>query len=528
MARLHEYQGKAILAANGFKIPRGRAASTADQAVAAASELAGRKGGEVVIKIQAWTTGRAGIGGVAFAKTPDDVRASAARMLAMKIGQFPVEAVLVEEKIDFEREFFLSFAIDDAARAPVIIFAGGGGSGIEERAASTRRIACDVNRGPLDSAVGEAVASCGLSPAHAAGLAESMQKLFAAARSVEARSLEINPLVLTKDGQFVATDCRITIDDYAVARHPELGIEIAREFDHPPTALERVAYAVEQSDHRGTFYFAQLATIAAKDSKGLVGFHGAGGGGSMMSMDAIVNAGFTIANFTDTSGNPSAAKVYRAARIILAQPDLVGYFGSGSGVASQEQYWSAYGLAKAFWELDLDIPAVIRLGGNTEDRAVDILRRMSELLRTAVEGYRKTDAPAMIAERFAELVAGAGGAKWKPRAPRVPKFVKDPSATMLPVKSGRVWIDTAKWPQIRAAVETHSGGLIVDRPAAAGPVAALPSEEFANKDSELLACDVECRLAGVEGFYLELDIPGLDELIERKAVASAREDCENE
>ena len=516
MARLHEYQGKAILAANGFKIPRGRAASTADEAFSAAKELArSKKGGEVVIKIQAWTTGRAGIGGVAFAKEADDVRAHVARMLAMKVGQFPVEAVLVEEKIDIEREFFLSFAIDDAARAPVIIFAGGGGSGIEERAASTRRIACDVNHGPLDSAVGEAVASCGLSPAHAAQLAESIQKLFTAARSVEARSLEINPLVLTKDGQFVAADCRITIDDYAVARHPELGIEIAREFDHPPTALERVAYAAEQSDHRGTFYFAQLATIAAKDSKGLVGFHGAGGGGSMMSMDAIVNAGFTIANFTDTSGNPSASKVYRASRIILAQPDLVGYFGSGSGVASQEQYWSAYGLAKAFWELDLDIPAVIRLGGNTEDRAVDILRRMSGLLRAPIEGYRKTDAPAMIAERFAELVAGTGGTKWEPRAPRVPKFVKDPFLTMLPVKNGRVWIDTTKWPLIHRAVETHSGGLIVDRGGV--PVAApLSGEEFANKDSELLACDVECRLAGVEGFYLELYIPGLAELIAAK------------
>jgi succinyl-CoA synthetase beta subunit len=512
MARLHEYQGKAILAANGFKIPRGRAASTADKAVAAAKEVIdGKKSGEVVIKIQAWTTGRAGIGGVAFAKKPDDVRAHAARMLAMKVGQFPVEAVLVEEKIAIEREFFLSFAIDDAARAPIIIFAGGGGSGIEERAASTRRIPCDVNRGPLDSAVSEAVASCGLSPAHAAQLAESIQRLFAAARSVEARSLEINPLILTKGGQFVAADCRITIDDYAVARHPELGIEIAREFDHPPTALERVAYAVEQNDHRGTFYFAQLATIAAKDSKGLVGFHGAGGGGSMMSMDAIVNAGFTIANFTDTSGNPSASKVYRAARIILAQPDLVGYFGSGSGVASQEQYWSAYGLAKAFWELDLDIPAVIRLGGNTEDRAVDILQRMSKLLRAPVEGYRKTDAPATIAGRFAELVGSAGGTKWKPRAPRMPKFVKNKSATMLAVKGGRVWIDTARWSQIRPAVETHSSGLIVDR--AGAPAAAPPNEEFANKDSELLACDVECRLAGVEGFYLELDIPGLEQLI---------------
>src|SRR6266496_3118375 len=391
------------------------------------------------------------------------------------------------------------------------ILAAGGGSGIEERAASTRRIACDVNRGPLDSAVGEAVASCGLSSAHATQLAESIQKLFAAARSVEARSLEINPLVLTKDGQFVAADCRITIDDYAVARHPELGIEIAREFDHPPTALERVAYAVEQSDHRGTFYFAQLATIAAKDSKGLVGFHGAGGGGSMMSMDAIVNAGFTIANFTDTSGNPSASKVYRAARIILAQPALVGYFGSGSGVASQEQYWSAYGLAKAFWELDLDIPAVIRLGGNTEDRAVDILQRMSKLLRASVEGYRKTDAPAMIAGRFAELIAGANAKKWKPRDPRAPKFVKGSSATMLAVKNGRVWIDSARWSQIQSAIETHSGGLIVDGKGA--PARSLSEEEFATKDSELLACDVECRLAGIEGFYLELDIPGLNDLI---------------
>ena len=507
MARLHEYQGKAILAANGFKVPRGRTASSADEAVAAAKAF----GGEVVIKIQAWTTGRAGVGGVAFAKTADDAHAHAERMLAMKVGQFPVEAVLVEEKIDIDREFFLSFAIDDAARAPVIIFAVGGGTGIEERAASTRRIPCDVNRGPLDSALNEAVDGSGLSPAHAKQLGDSIRKLFTAARSVEARSLEINPLVLSKSGEFVAADCRITIDDYAVVRHPELGIEIAREFDHPPTPLERIAYAIEQSDHRGTFYFAQLAATAAKTSKGLVGFHGAGGGGSMMSMDAIVNAGFTIANFTDTSGNPSASKVYRAARIILAQPDLVGYFGSGSGVASQEQYWSAYGLAKAFWELDLDIPAVIRLGGNTEDRAVDILRRISKLLRVPVEGYRKANTPAMIAARFADLVAEGKSAKWKPRLPLVPKFVKNRSGTTLPVKNGRVWIDTAQWRQIRPVVETHSGELIVDRQGA--PAAALPSEEFATKDSELLACDVECRLAGIEGFYLELDIPGLDQLL---------------
>ncbi len=79
------------------------------------------------------------------------------------------------------------------------------------------------------------------------------------------------------------------------------------------------------------------------------------------------------------------------------------------------------------------------------------------------------------------------------------------------MKNGRLWIETVQWPQIRSAIETHSGGLIVDREGVPAP--SLPDEEFATKDSELLACDVECRLAEVEGFYLELDIPGLDELI---------------
>jgi hypothetical protein len=155
------------------------------------------------------------------------------------------------------------------------------------------------------------------------------------------------------------------------------------------------------------------------------------------------------------------------------------------------------------------------------------LHRMSKLLRARVEGYRKSDTPAFIAARSAELVASVGGTKWKPRLPRVPKFVNqrtvaqavgeavsfpyNSTALVFAVKNGRVWIDTLHWPEIRAAVEMHSGGLIVDRDDA--PAAALPSEEFATKDSELLACDVECRLAGIEGFYLELDIPGLDELI---------------
>src|SRR5204862_7223389 len=128
--------------------------------------------------------------------------------------------------IAFDREFFLSFAIDDATRAPTIIFAPGGGTGIEERASSTRRIACDVIRGPEDSIVAEAIASCGLSSTHATQLADSIRNLFTAAGKVEARSLQINRLVLSKDGQFLDADCRTKIAHYAVVRHAHLRLEL--------------------------------------------------------------------------------------------------------------------------------------------------------------------------------------------------------------------------------------------------------------------------------------------------------------
>jgi len=307
------------------------------------------------------------------------------------------------------------------------------------------------------------------------------------------------------------------VDDYAVVRHPELGIDIARELDHPPTALERIAYQIEQDDHRGTFFFAQMNTaedIARKGdaTKGLIGFHGAGGGGSMMSMDAITNEGFTIANFCDTSGNPSPAKVYRAARIILSQPGLIGYFGSGSGVANQEQFWSAYGLAKAFWELELSIPTVIRLGGNTEDRAVDILQGACKAagLAAVVEGYKKTDPPAKIAARFAALIAESqkrGAGAWKPRTPRRPSFVGGTGATSFAVKGGRVWIDGNAWKKNCAAIVSRANGLLRDD--AGKPALTGKAEDFMSKDSDMIACEVECRRDGIDGVFVELDIPGL-------------------
>ena len=187
-------------------------------------------------------------------------------------------------------------------------------------------------------------------------------------------------------------------------RHPELKIDVAREFSRPPTPLDRVAYEVERGDYRGTFYFMQLAD-GFERGDGYVGFHGAGGGGSMMAMDALGRQGLRLANFTDTSGNPPASKVYRAAKIILSQPGLDGYFASGSGVASQEQTNGSRGLAKAFREERLAVPAVVRLGGNQEDRAVDLLHRYTGGLPASVEGYKKDDPADACAARLAALIA---------------------------------------------------------------------------------------------------------------------------
>jgi succinyl-CoA synthetase beta subunit len=136
MARLHEYQGKALLAKHGFAVPRGGPASSPEQA----AEIARSIEGPCVIKIQAWTTGRAAMGGIAFANTPQEAADHARRLLAMTVGSFPVTTVLVEEKLSLARELFLSFSIDDRQRQPVILLSLTGGTGIEDRASEVFRI----------------------------------------------------------------------------------------------------------------------------------------------------------------------------------------------------------------------------------------------------------------------------------------------------------------------------------------------------------------------------------------------------
>lgn len=506
MARLHEYQGKALLREAGLPVPRGAVVSSPDGAAEKAAALLADGAPGVVLKIQAWTTGRKAMGGVTFATSPSEARQQAEQLLGMKVGHFPVTEVLIEEQLDIRDELFVSLSIDDARRQPLMLLALEGGSGIEQRAAQVKRLPINVNEGPDQALVQRFLAESTVDPKLHTRVLNAVVTIWNTAKRIEARSIEINPLITTGDGRLIAADCRMAVDDYAVFRHPELGIDIARELDHPPTELERIAYAVEQNDHRGTFYFAQLPVEAGKP---VIGFHGAGGGGSMMSMDAVTKAGFAIANFTDTSGNPSSAKVYRAARIILSQPGLVGYFGSGSGVASQEQFHSAYGLAKAFLEMKMSIPAVIRLGGNGEDRACEILHDACAHLPAVIEGYRKDDTPAFCASRFTTLVEQSSGTSDE-MSRSVPAFVGSPSAYSFPINGGQVWIDHATCDAAATSCVLRNGSMLLKADDSGKPVLAVSEDDIANKDSELIACEIECVRAGMPVLFVDLPVTGID------------------
>ncbi len=512
MAKLFEYQGKELLKKGGVAIPQGRRAASARDVSDAAREL----GGQVVIKAQTWTTGRAQSGGIHFAEGPGQAAEAAQKVLGMRIKGFRVQEALVEEKLDIEREFYLGMIIDDAARCPVLIFSSRGGTGIEEIARSSPEAVVkhpvDISRGIKGYDAVDILRKLDIRGDLQKKLASTLVSFCRTCISSEARSAEINPLVLTKQGQIVAADCHIVIDDYAVFRHPELGIEIAREFDRPATPLEKVAYQVEAKDHRGTFFFFQMGQ--AEPGERLVGFHGAGGGGSMMSMDAVTGKGFKIANFCDTSGNPSASKVYRAAKIILSQKNIGAYFASGSGVASQEQFHSARGLVKAFREMGLCVPAVIRLGGNSEELAMEILNACTKDLAGTVEAYGRDTPAVFCAERLRQLVDSWDYSRPQCRPRPMPGLPPSDSYAFDTI-TGKVAIDHAKCSECEAkpCIEACSAKIL--RLEEGKPVLAISSEEARKgKCTECLACELACGFHGRGAIGIELPIPGLDEAVE--------------
>lgn len=389
MAKFYEYQGKDIFKKSGIPIPEGEVAKSPGEAKKAAEKL----GRPVVVKAQVWAGGRGKSGAVKFADTPDEAEKAAGEILGMEVKGLEVKQVLVEEKLDIAHEFYAGVIINSAqdVRGPVLMFSPEGGVDIES--VPEDKIAMmnvDVIKGLMPYDTLNMVSSMGVKGKILRQIADVVFKLFNAFQINDCRTLEINPLVLTEDNRVIAADCRMAVDDQALFRHPELGIKIGREFLKEPTDFDLIGWSFEESDFRGTSYVAQMALPEEVRKGGYVGYHGIGGGAAMLGMDALNKVGLKVADYADTSGNPTASKVYRVIKLIMSQPGIEAYFLAGFMMANQEQWHHAHGIVKALRE-ELPkrpgFPVVILLCGNKEKESQEILKEGLAGLDARVEIY---------------------------------------------------------------------------------------------------------------------------------------------
>ena len=380
MARIYEYQGKEVLRKEEILVPKGRCVTNAEEARTTAQEI----GKPVAIKAQVWATGRFKAGGIKFANTPEEAGNVAQKLFGSTIKGLPVEKLLVEEKLSIEREFYIGIIVSNSykVKGPVVIFSTEGGVGVEGVAArnpeKVATLTVDYLRSVGPEEANQLLSQLSfdgtLSPDLFNELSRTICNLYKAFKEYDARAAEINPLVLTQDQHLYAADCRFTIDDNSVFRHPEFGIKVPRDMDRPPTRLEEIAWAIEEDDYRGTGYFTQM--FPKLEGKGWLGFHGIGGGGAMLGASAFLARGFKIANYADTSGDPTASKVYLVIKSIFSQP-IDGYVMMGACLANQEQWHHAHAIVKALREEAKrrpGFPVVILLAGNKEQEAHEIIK----------------------------------------------------------------------------------------------------------------------------------------------------------
>lgn len=405
MARIYEYQGKQLLNAVGIQTPAGGVATTPAEARMIAVEV----GRPVVIKAQVWATGRFKAGGIKFADTPGQAAAAAAGLIGASIKGLTVEKVLVEERLDVAKELYAGVIVNNSYRvkAPVMVFSTEGGIDVEEVAAKSpekvSRRTVDYLQGVDDAFARSLLGGTGFA---SEDIAKAVCGLYDVFRRHDARAAEINPLIQTTDGRTVAGDCRITIDDNSVFRHPEFGIVVPRDMEREPTELDRLAWTIEEGDFRGTGYFAQMTSETREE--GYVGFHGIGGGGAMLGASALITRGLKVADYADTSGDPPASKVYRVIKAIFSQP-IDGYVLMGACLANQEQWHHAHAIVKALREelKDRDgFPVLILIAGNKERESHEILRRgLSGLpIRLEIYGRDHIYQTEAIADRFKVMV----------------------------------------------------------------------------------------------------------------------------
>jgi len=410
MPKIHEYQAKRLLRECGIAVPKGDVAVVPEEARRIAKSL----GKPVAIKAQVSVTGRFKAGGIKFANKAGEAEKVAQELLGTVIKGLKVEKVLVEEKLPIKDEFYASVIVNDSwkVKGPVLMFSTKGGTGIEEIAAQFPEKVISTNVDVLKGLTIEQTRGLLSKLSVSSPLLEPLSKivhgLYEVFRKYSARSVEVNPIVLTEDGKVYAADCHIVIDEASVFKHPELEIDYPRDIGRAPTELEQLAWEIEKKDYRGIGYFVQM-TREFRPGEGVVGFHGIGGGGAMLGADALIRHGVKLANYADTSGNPTAAKVYRIVKIIFSQPNIDGYVLMGACIANQEQWHHAHALVRALREELVsrpNFPVIILIAGNKETESLEILSEGLRGLPAKVEIYGRDYVYNVdyIAERMKKLI----------------------------------------------------------------------------------------------------------------------------
>ena len=361
--KVHEYQAKQIFKEYGIPVPKGGVAETPEEAKKVAEEIGGNL---FVVKAQIHAGGRGKAGGVKLAKSPEEVYEIAKQMIGMKLvthqtgpeGKI-VRKVLVEEGLNIEKEFYMGMVIDRSTECPVMMVSSEGGVEIEEVAAKHPE---KILKAYIDPAIG-------MMPFYARRLAfglgltgdllrkavSFMTALYKAFIEKDASLAEINPLVITKEGDLIALDAKMNFDDNALYRHPEIA---AMRDIHEEDPLE-----VEASKY-------DLNYIKLD---GNIGCMVNGAGLAMATMDIIKYYGGEPANFLDVGGAADSERVKNAFRILLSDPNVKAVFiNIFGGIVRCDRV--AEGVTKAARELEVKVPMIVRLEGTNKEQAMEILK----------------------------------------------------------------------------------------------------------------------------------------------------------
>jgi len=372
--KIHEYQARKIFRDHGLPVPPERVAVSPEEAETAAREL----GGKVVVKAQVHVGGRGKAGGVKLAKDPAEAREAAGAILGMDIKGLEVRKVLVVPAVNIADEAYAGIIVDRASKRPVLMVSAAGGVDIEEVARETPDKIHKVEIDPRYGLLTHQAMALGFALYDDLGrvreAARLFQRLYRAFEAIDASLAEVNPLVVTGEGELQAIDAKVNLDDNALYRHPEF------EGLRDPSSE---APAEVEAREKGLSYV---------KLEGTVGCIVNGAGLAMATMDLIKYYGAEPANFLDIGGSSNPEKVVNAMRIILSDPNVKAIlFNIFGGITRCDDV--ANGIVSALKQLDVDVPIVIRLTGTNEKEALEILESvdlpatnsMDEVVQKAIE-----------------------------------------------------------------------------------------------------------------------------------------------